>query len=71
LAGPAACGGHLYVHWNHCVPASDDSRSRPQNFRIKISNSTGVVYDNRAGSSEDPDISDLTALGGSSIVTHK
>ncbi len=41
-------------------------------FRIKITTlSGGVVYDNRMGSSEDPDLSDGTALGGGSIVIHK
>jgi hypothetical protein len=41
-------------------------------FRIKITTLTnGVVYDNRMGESEDPDLSDGTALGGGSIVIHK
>ena len=42
-------------------------------FRIKITNLTTntVVYDNQMGSSEDPDLSDGTALSGGSIVIHK
>jgi plastocyanin len=46
--------------------------SGPDRFRIKITTTGGgLVYDNRMGSSEDPDLSDTTALGGGSIVIHK
>jgi hypothetical protein len=44
----------------------------PDRFRIKITKTGfGVIYDNRPGSSEDPDLSDTTVLGGGSIVIHK
>jgi hypothetical protein len=44
----------------------------PDRFRIKISKTgVGVIYDNEPGSSEDPDLSDTTILGGGSIVIHK
>jgi hypothetical protein len=45
--------------------------SGPDRFRIKITKGGTLVYDNRVGSSEDPDVSDTTALGGGSIVIHK
>jgi hypothetical protein len=45
--------------------------SGPDRFRIKITKAGDVVYDNRPGSSEDPDLSDTTILGGGSIVIHK
>jgi hypothetical protein len=42
-------------------------------IRMKITriSDNQVVYDNRTNSSEDPDLSDLTVLGGGSIVIHK
>jgi len=40
-------------------------------FRIKITNGTTTVYDNRMGVSEDIDNADPTAIGGGSIVIHK
>jgi len=40
-------------------------------FRIKITNGTTIVYDNRMGVSEDIDNADPTAIGGGSIVIHK
>jgi hypothetical protein len=51
----------------------DPSGPGPDTFRIKIwdkSNGDAVVYDNQYGSSDDIDASDLTALGGGSIVIH-
>jgi Galactose oxidase, central domain len=45
--------------------------SGPDRFRIKITKDDMLFYDNRVGSSEDPDVSDTTALGGGSIVIHK
>jgi hypothetical protein len=43
----------------------------PDRFRIKITKGGSVVYDNRPGSSEDPDLSATDVLGGGSIVIHK
>jgi hypothetical protein len=41
-------------------------------FRLKIWNSSGVVYDNQVGSVDTSDVADpTTALGGGSIVIHK
>jgi hypothetical protein len=45
--------------------------SGPDRFRIKITKGAALIYDNRAGSPEDPDTSDTTVLGGGSIVIHK
>lgn len=36
-----------------------------------ISGGNKTTYDNCSGSSEDPDLSDMTALGDRSIVIHK
>ena len=40
-------------------------------FRIKISDSFGVVYDNKLGESDDIDAANPQALGAGSIVVHK
>jgi hypothetical protein len=45
--------------------------SGPDRFRIKITKGISVIYDNRPGSSEDPDLSATDVLGGGSIVIHR
>ena len=40
-------------------------------FRIKITQGSSLIYDNRPLASEDLDLADPTALGGGSIVIHK
>ncbi len=55
----------MAVHGDASKPAEADR------FRIKITNGTTTVYDNRMGVSEDIDNADPTAIGGGSIVIHK
>ena len=43
----------------------------PDRFRIKINGPSGVVYDNKFGSSDDIDGADPQAINGGSIVVHK
>ncbi len=43
----------------------------PDRFRIKITGSSGVVYDNKFGSSDDIDGADPQAISDGSIVVHK
>ena len=43
----------------------------PDRFRIKITGASGVVYDNKFGTSDDLDSADPQAINGGSIVVHK
>ncbi len=43
----------------------------PDRFRIKITDGTNVVYDNKFGASDDIDSADPQAISGGSIVVHK
>ena len=40
-------------------------------FRIKITRNGQVIFDNRMGVPEDPDVADPQAIAGGSIVIHK
>jgi len=46
---------------------------RPDRFRMKIwaTDTSVVVYDNQLGSDENSELTDVTIIGGGSIVIHK
>ncbi|WP_159439850.1 MBG domain-containing protein [Pontibacter lucknowensis] len=71
--GTGTIAGHAGTY-NFMVVATDGQVSGGggnDKFRIKIWNGSNVVYDNARDTDENADLSDLTILGGGSIVIHE